>query len=154
MFQNFGSSEGCDTTGSCCHYTWNDTQGHGQLPREATSVYHIQGRHLIDVLFKTRLCKTAFCCWFKTEFGVLSRNKKHFAVSSLVFNLLASQIQDLFLPHPVLPTVDCRHSLARVRVNESGGLKFKRETPSRHRQSQLYFYFLFYFYIRWNCRSQ
>ena len=31
---NFGSSEGGDTTGSCCH-----SQGHGQLPREATSVY-------------------------------------------------------------------------------------------------------------------
>jgi len=36
---NFGSSEGGDTTGSCCIYTWNDSQGHGQLPREATSVY-------------------------------------------------------------------------------------------------------------------
>ena len=36
---NFGSSAGGDTTGSCCHYTWNDSQGHGQLPREATSVY-------------------------------------------------------------------------------------------------------------------
>ena len=39
MSPNFGSSEGCDTTGSCCHYTWNYSQGHGQLPREATSVY-------------------------------------------------------------------------------------------------------------------
>ena len=36
---NFGSSKGGDTTGSCRHYTWNDSQGHGQLPREATSVY-------------------------------------------------------------------------------------------------------------------
>ena len=54
---------------------------------------NIQGRHLSDVLFKTRWCKTAFC--------VLSRNKKTFAVSSLVLNLLASQIGDFFLPHPV-----------------------------------------------------
>ena len=36
---NFGSSEGGVMTGSCCHYTWNDSQVHGQLPREATSVY-------------------------------------------------------------------------------------------------------------------
>ena len=36
---NFGSSEESDTTGSCCHYTWNDSQGHGQLARGATSVY-------------------------------------------------------------------------------------------------------------------
>ncbi len=56
---------------------------------------NIQGRHLSDVLFKTRWCKTAFC--------VLSRNKKKtFAVSSLVLNLLASQIGDFFLPHSVL----------------------------------------------------
>ena len=56
---------------------------------------NIQGRHLSDVLFKTRWCKTAFC--------VLSRNKKKtFAVSSLVSNLLASQIGEFFLPHPVL----------------------------------------------------
>jgi len=34
--QTFGSSEGGNTIGSCCHYTWNDSQGHGQLPREAT----------------------------------------------------------------------------------------------------------------------
>jgi len=34
-----GKSEEGDTTGSCCHYTRNDSQGHGQLPREATSVY-------------------------------------------------------------------------------------------------------------------
>ena len=27
----FGSSEGGDTTGSCCHYTWNDSQGHGYI---------------------------------------------------------------------------------------------------------------------------
>jgi len=34
---------------------------------------NIQGRQLIDVLFKTRCCKTAFC--------VLSRNrKKHFRI--------------------------------------------------------------------------
>ena len=56
---------------------------------------NIQGRHLSDVLFRTRLCKTAFC--------VLSRNKKKtFAVSSLVLKLLASQIGDFFLPHPVV----------------------------------------------------
>jgi len=63
----------------------------------------IQGRHLSDVLFKTRWCKTAF--W------VLSRNKKTFAVSSLVLNLLASQIGDFFLPHPV----DLRFSLVLLR---------------------------------------
>ena len=28
-----------DTTASCCHYTLNDFQGHGQLPRETTSMY-------------------------------------------------------------------------------------------------------------------
>jgi len=55
---------------------------------------NIQGRYLSDVLFKTCWCKTAFC--------VLSRNnKKTFAVSSLVSNLLASQIGEFFLPHPV-----------------------------------------------------
>jgi len=32
---------------------------------------------------------------------VLSRNKKTFAVSSLVLNLFASQIGEFFLPHPV-----------------------------------------------------
>jgi len=32
---------------------------------------------------------------------VLSRNIKTFAVSSLVLNLFASQIGELFLPHPV-----------------------------------------------------
>jgi hypothetical protein len=32
-------------------------------------------------------------------FCVLSRNKKTFAVSCLVLNLLASQIGDFFLPH-------------------------------------------------------
>jgi len=57
---------------------------------------NIQGRHLSDFLFKTHCCKTAFC--------VLSRNKKTFAVSSLVLNLLASQIGGFFLPHPVLIT--------------------------------------------------
>ena len=31
--RNFGSCEGDDRTGSCCHYTWNDSQGHGHLPR-------------------------------------------------------------------------------------------------------------------------
>jgi len=35
-------------------------------------------------------------------FCVLSRNKKTFAVSSLVLNLLASQTGDFFLPHPVV----------------------------------------------------
>jgi len=54
---------------------------------------NIQGRHLSDVLFKTHCCKTAFC--------VLSRNKKTFAVSSLVLNLFASQIGEFFLPHSV-----------------------------------------------------
>ena len=54
---------------------------------------NIQGRHLSDVLFKTCRCKTAFC--------VLSRNRKTFAVSSLVLNLFASQIGEFFLPHSV-----------------------------------------------------
>ena len=54
---------------------------------------NIQGRHLSDVLFKIGWCKTAFC--------VLSRNRKLFAVSSLVLNLFASQIGEFFLPHPV-----------------------------------------------------
>jgi len=53
----------------------------------------IQGRHLSDVLFKTHWCKTAIC--------VLSRNRKNISVSSLVLNLLASQIGEFFLPHPV-----------------------------------------------------
>jgi len=34
-------------------------------------------------------------------FCVLSRNRKTFAVSSLVLNLFASQIGEFFLPHPV-----------------------------------------------------
>jgi len=55
---------------------------------------NIQGPHLSDVLFKKRGCKTAFC--------VLSRNRKTFAVSSLVLNIFASQIGEFFLPHPVL----------------------------------------------------
>jgi len=53
-----------------------------------------QGRHLSDDLFKTHWCKTAFC--------VRSRNRKTFAMSSLVLNLFASQIREFFLPHPVL----------------------------------------------------
>ena len=32
---------------------------------------------------------------------MLSRNRKTFAVSSLVLNLFASQIGEFFLPHPV-----------------------------------------------------
>ena len=91
---NFGSSEGGDTTGSCCHYTWNDFQGHGQLRTEAISVYRYSRPHLSDVLFKTCWCKMAFC--------VLWRNRKTSAVSSLVLNLIASQIGEFFLPHPVL----------------------------------------------------
>jgi len=58
---------------------------------------NIQGRHLSDVLFKTRRCKTAFCVFSKNK-------KKTFAVSSLVSNLLASQIGEFFLLHPVLKT--------------------------------------------------
>jgi len=53
---------------------------------------NIQGRHLSDILFKTR--------WYKTAFCILSRIKKTFALSSLVSNLLASQIGEFFLPHP------------------------------------------------------
>jgi len=49
---------------------------------------NIQGRHLSDGLFKTRCCKTAFC--------VLSRNRKHISLSSLVLNLFASQIREFF----------------------------------------------------------
>ena len=45
---------------------------------------NIQGRHLSDVSFKARCCKTAFC--------VLSRNRNTFAISSSVLNLFASQI--------------------------------------------------------------
>jgi len=32
---------------------------------------------------------------------VLSRNRKNISVSSLVFNLFASQIEEFFLPHPI-----------------------------------------------------
>ena len=60
---------------------------------------NIQGRHLSDVLFKTHWCKTAFC--------VLSGNRKTFAVSSLVFNLFASQIGEFFLLHPVFSSLEC-----------------------------------------------
>ena len=60
---------------------------------------NIQGRHLSDVLFKTRWCKTAFC--------VLSTNKKTFAVSSLVSNLLTSQIGEFFLPQPIHTHIVC-----------------------------------------------
>jgi len=55
---------------------------------------NIQDRHLSDVLFKTRSCKTAF--------GVLSRNRKTFAVSSLILNSFASQVGQFFLPHSVV----------------------------------------------------
>jgi len=54
---------------------------------------NIQGHHFSDILFKTHCCKT--------EFYVLSRNRKVFAISSLVLNLFASQIGEFFLPHPV-----------------------------------------------------
>ena len=54
---------------------------------------NIQGRHLSDDLFRTHCCKTVFC--------VLSRNRKTFAVSSLISNLFASQIGEFFLPHSV-----------------------------------------------------
>ena len=54
---------------------------------------NIQSRHLSDVLFKTRGCKTVSC--------VLSRNRKNICVSSLVLNLFTSQIGEFFLPHPV-----------------------------------------------------
>ena len=33
---------------------------------------------------------------------MLSRNRKTFAISSLVLNLFASQIGEFFLPHPVV----------------------------------------------------
>jgi len=36
---------------------------------------------------------------------VLSRNRKNIFVSSLVLNLLASQIGEFFLPHPVIAIV-------------------------------------------------
>jgi len=35
------------------------------------------------------------------SFCVLSRNRKTFAVSSLVLNLFTSEIGEFFLPHPV-----------------------------------------------------
>jgi len=61
-------------------------------------IINIQGRHLSDVLFITHKCKTAFC--------VLSRNRKTFAVSSLILNLFASQIGEFFLPHSIHITLD------------------------------------------------
>jgi len=36
---------------------------------------------------------------------MLSRNRKTFAVSSLVLNLFTSQIGEFFLPHPVLSSI-------------------------------------------------
>ena len=42
---------------------------------------------------------------------MLSRNRKIFAVSSLVLNLFASQIGEFFLPHPVDPPSDERMRL-------------------------------------------
>jgi len=54
---------------------------------------NIQGRYLSDSLFKIHYYKTAFC--------VLSRNRKHISVSSLILNLFASQKGEFFLPHPV-----------------------------------------------------
>jgi len=54
---------------------------------------NIQGRHLRDELFETHRFKTAFC--------VLSRNRKIFAVSSLLLNVFASQIGEFFLPQPL-----------------------------------------------------
>ena len=70
---------------------------------------NIQGRHLSDVLFKTRWCKAAFC--------VLSINKKKCDVSSFVSNLLASQIGEIFLPHPVWP-VSVLLSVHRVLISK------------------------------------
>ena len=55
---------------------------------------NIEGCHLSDDLFNTPTYKTAFY--------VLSRNRKSFAVSSVVFSLFASQIGEFFLPHSVL----------------------------------------------------
>jgi len=52
---------------------------------------NIQGTHFSDDLFKTHWCKTAFY--------VLFRNRKIFAISSLVLNLFASQMGEFFLPH-------------------------------------------------------
>ena len=54
---------------------------------------NIQGRHLSDVCSKHVDVK---------QHCVLSRNRKTFAVSSLVLNLFASQIGEFFLPHPVV----------------------------------------------------
>jgi len=55
---------------------------------------NIKGRKLSDILFKTH--------WSKTAFYVVSRNRKTFAVSSLVLKLFASQIGEFFLLHPVV----------------------------------------------------
>ena len=40
----------------------------------------------------------------KTAFPFRCRNRKIYAVSSLVLNLFASQMGEFFLPHPVLLT--------------------------------------------------
>ena len=100
---NFGSSEGGDTTGSCCHYNWNDSQGHGQLPREATSVYQYSRPPLEWCFCSKHVDVKRYSVYFPEL-------KKTFAVSSLVSNLLASQIGEFFMPYPVYSGWSCRGS--------------------------------------------
>ena len=89
---------------------------------------NIQGRHLSDDLFKTHWCKMAF--W------MLFRNRKIFAISSLVVNLFASQIGEFFLPHPVefWQKVCCYPNCLAVLLSQFGELCGLRQLlfPERH----------------------
>jgi hypothetical protein len=46
----------------------------------------------------------------------------------------------------VLPTVDCRHSSASVRVNESGGLKFKWRDTQAPTEQAVFLIFISFLY--------
>jgi hypothetical protein len=62
---------------------------------------NIQGRQLSDVLFKTRCCKTAPCCWFNTAFCVLSRNKKNICRIFFAFEFITFPNRGLVSAAPV-----------------------------------------------------
>jgi hypothetical protein len=72
----------------CCHSVRNDPHGHGKEPGDAQSVY--RQRPPIE-----------WCTFYilKLDYVYYSRFKK---LSCLVWFLLASQIGEFFLPHPVL----------------------------------------------------
>jgi len=55
---------------------------------------------------------------------VLSRNRKTFAISSLVLNLFASQIGEFFLPHPVVLNVIINVALQQYTIVKNFSMLF------------------------------